>query len=136
MLTRNEDVASLIRRRNTAGPFGQRERGDAVQYDTNAASTARLCAPDQKSASGQLRDPPRESETEGIGQNGSGMAVQAFSCGASASLFGFCSVISQYAFVPAGPNDEIEITLMPRRWTVSIDGTKPPEQVFFCEIQQ
>ena len=37
----------------------------------------------------------------------------------------------QYALVPAGSNEEIEITLVPRPpWPVSKDGTKPPELVF------
>ena len=36
----------------------------------------------------------------------------------------------QYAFVPAGANDEIEFLLVPRQWPVSKEGTKPPEPVF------
>ena len=45
----------LDKTQNTAGPSGQRERGNAVQYDRSAASTARSCAPDQTSASGMNR---------------------------------------------------------------------------------
>ena len=36
----------------------------------------------------------------------------------------------QYAFVPACSNDEIEITLVPRQWLVSNDGTKSTEPGF------
>ena len=43
---------------------------------------------------------------------------------------GFGRVIHSTPFVPAGSNDEIEITLVPRRWPVSEEGTKRPEQGF------
>ena len=36
----------------------------------------------------------------------------------------------QHAFVPAGSHDEIDISLVPRRWPVSEEGAKPPEPGF------
>ena len=43
-------------------------------------------------------------------------------------------VIHIYAFAPAGLHDEIEMTLAPRRWPVSEEGTKPPVLFLYVRI--
>ena len=94
-----------------SGPFGKRESCDVGQNDVQcASSTARLYGLDQEGAGGRVRDPIHELEGHGNGQNGSSTAEQHFPSGPSASLQEDARY-PQYAFLPAGTNDDMEITM-------------------------
>ena len=82
------------------------------------ALTASLRGLHKEGARGHFREHSLELGSHGLGQNG----FRHFKVG---------TWWSAVCLVPAGSNEEIEISFVPRHWPVSAEGTKPPEPGFY-----
>ena len=117
----------LDKTQSPAGLSGQRECGNAVLCDHQQQGMTK-----EVRERGHSRDPIHELGNHGIGQHGAGTSQLEFACGPSATLLD-SAVSSTGYFAPAGSNDEIETSLLPRLWSSREECTGSLEPGFCAE---